>query len=139
MEKNPGEGEAMAKALKWIKAGWILGIISTLLTLAITLYSMAGHNLLGFNAWYLIDVGFTLGLTYGIYRRSRACAIIMLIYIIESKVLILPRLDAASLPSAIFSSGIVIFFYSMAVWGTISYHRLLKQQAAASKDLPESS
>jgi hypothetical protein len=61
-------------AEKAIKNAWIAGIISGVITL-LAIFFLAGIDL--FN---LIDVALIFGLAFGIYKKSRAAAVIMLIY-----------------------------------------------------------
>ena len=77
-------------AERMVACGWIAAVINaalTVLTLAIILSRQQTRSLLPLLS--LVDVGFLLALAYGIYRRSRACAIVVLAY--------LPGLDRASL------------------------------------------
>lgn len=73
---------------KHIKNAWIAGAVSASVTL---IYSVAGaynDNLrikYGFDTWSLLDVALIVGLTYGIYRKNRFCALGLLIYFIVSK------------------------------------------------------
>src|SRR5512137_1150006 len=73
------------QAEKAIKNAWTAGIISGVLTLIVTIAAMAGYSILGFSALNLLDVAVIGGLTFGIYRKSRTCAVIMLIYFMGSK------------------------------------------------------
>jgi preprotein translocase subunit SecF len=75
------------EVLKKIKHAWTAGLISAALTLLVTLLAVFGVKMLGFDAWEFLDVAFILGLTYGIYRKSRVCAVLMLVYFLISKML----------------------------------------------------
>src|SRR3546814_16318433 len=46
---------------------------------------MSGTEMLGFSAWELFDVALILGLAFGIYKKSRTCAVLMLAYFIVAK------------------------------------------------------
>jgi len=109
------------QAEKAIKAAWNAGGISGTLTLIITIVAMAGYEFMGFSAWNLVDVAVIAGLTFGIYRKSRTCAIIMLVYFIGSKLLIWSETKSVSgLPMAL----VFGWFFVQGVRGTITWHSL---------------
>ena len=58
------------EALKDIKNASVAGVVSGFLTLAVTLFAMSGHKYLNFDAFSLIDVAFTFGLAYEIYKKT---------------------------------------------------------------------
>ena len=80
--------QELAEAEKYIKNAWIVGIISACTTL---LFSMLGayndeiRYKTGLDTWSLLDVALIAGLTYGIYRKNRFCALGLLIYFVVSK------------------------------------------------------
>jgi len=109
------------QAEKAIKTAWSAGIISGVLTLIVTIVAMAGHSFMGFSALNLLDVAVIAGLTFGIYRKSRTCAVIMLVYFIGSKILLWSETkSAAGLPMALFFS----WFFFQGMRGTFAWHSL---------------
>lgn len=109
--------------LKKIRYAWIAALFSAGLTLVVTLIAMSGTKILGFSAWELLDVVFILGLAFGIYMKNRACAVIMLIYFIASKIILMVEAGQPSgLPMAI-AFG---YLYWQGVAGTFAYHAFLK-------------
>ena len=116
---------------KAIKTAWSAGIISGVLTLIVTLVAMAGHDLLGMSAWNLLDVAVIAGLTFGIYRKSRTCAVVMLVYFIGSKLLIWSETKSVSgLPMAL----IFCWFFYQGMRGTFAWHGL---NAGADRPAPQ--
>lgn len=107
-----------------IRQAWIAGLVSTAMTLGLTVAALAGKPLLGFSAWQLLDVGLLLGLSFGIYRRSRACAVAMLVYFAISK---LEIFSAGVHASALLVSLIFFYFYAMGIVGTFAWHRHIRQ------------
>jgi serine/threonine-protein kinase len=112
-----------AEVLKRIRNAWIAGICSGCVTLAITLLAMSGKSVLGYSAWELIDVALIFGLTFGIYKKSRTCAILMLVYFVASKIMLF--VDARP-SSGIVMAVVFIYFYALGVAGTFQYHRLVR-------------
>ena len=113
--------------LKKIKHGWVAALFSAGVTLVVTLIAMSGTEILGFSAWELFDVALILGLAFGIYKKSRTCAVLMLIYFIASKVLIMAETGK---PTGIPMALVFAYFFWQGVSGTFAYHKLKKHQLA---------
>lgn len=126
MPTDATHAPAIDEALGMIKGAWIAGLISTAITLAVTVLAMSGNPLLGFDAWNLLDVALILGLTFGIYKRSRTCAVIMLAYFVLSKYLLMVE---AGKPTGIPMTLVFLYFYGRGVLGTFRYHRLKQAPA----------
>jgi serine/threonine-protein kinase len=81
--------QALKHAERHIKNAWIVGIISAAATFifsAIGAYSQTVQFRYGFDTWSLIDVALIAGLTFGIYKKNRFCALSLLIYFVLGKV-----------------------------------------------------
>lgn len=116
-----------ADIAKKIKGAWVAGCISAAMTLVVTLIAMSGTEALGFSVWSLGDVAFILGLTYGIYRKSRVCAVLMLAYFVLSKIILM--LEAGK-PSGLLVALIFGYFYAQGIVGTFAFHKFKARQAA---------
>jgi hypothetical protein len=112
------------KILKQIKSGWIAALISAGFTLVVTLLAVMGTEVLGFTLWSLFDVGLILGLAFGIYKKSRTCAVLMLVYFIASKIMIFSQ---TSQISGIVVALIFAYYYWNAIVGTFAYHQHIKE------------
>jgi serine/threonine-protein kinase len=113
--------------LKKIKHGWVAALISAGITLIVTLVAISGTEILGFSAWELIDVGLILGFAFGIYKKSRACAVLMLIYFIISKIIIMAETGK---PSGIVLAIVFGYYFWQGVSGTFAYHKLKARKPA---------
>jgi serine/threonine-protein kinase len=113
--------------LKKIKQAWIASIFSATITLIAILISMAGTQILGYTALELVDVALIAGLGFGIYKKSRTCAVIMLIYFVSSKILIMIETGQ---PAGLVVGLLFAFFYWQGVSGTFSYHKFMERQTA---------
>lgn len=107
--------------LKKIKHAWVAAVVSGCITLVATLVAMSGTDILGFSAWELIDVALIFGLAFGIYRKSRTCAVIMFVYFIASKILITMQTGR---PSGIPLALVFGYCFWQGIAGTFAYHRL---------------
>ena len=115
-------------AQKKIRGAWGAGCVST----GITLLAMAGYGVLGMSALNLVDVALLGGLTFGIWRRSRTCAVIMLGYFLASRLLILASPDNGALRVTSIPGALVfLYFYWQGVAGTFAFHRLRRIPAAS--------
>jgi hypothetical protein len=115
------EATAGDRVLKKIKSAWIAGLISASLTLVFVLIALAGKSFLGIDAWGLIDVVVMAGLSYGVFRRSRTCALFLLGFFLLNKLLMWSEAETASgVPMAL----VVLWFFGQGIIGTFQYHRL---------------
>lgn len=109
----------IAKADAAIKNAWMAGIVSGVITLIVTAVAMYGYSFMGFSALNLLDVALIFGLTFGIYRKSRVCAVIMLIYFIGSKIYLwMDTGKLSGLPLAL----VFGYYFFQGVLGTFAYH-----------------
>lgn len=107
---------------KPIRNAWIAGTISGVLTLLVTLICAAGVDIPGldFDLWNLFDVLLIFGLTFGIARKNRVCAILMFVYFVGSKLLMWKESGGVSgLPVAV----IFGYYFFQGILGTFAYHR----------------
>lgn len=108
-------------ANKSIKNGVIVGLVMTGFSLVFLLIILIFNiDFFGIGAYGFIDIALQLGLIYGLYRKSRTCAIILLIYVLFSKVVL--GIDSGSFGSI---AGALIFgyFFFQAMRGTFVYHK----------------
>ena len=109
--------------LKKIKYAWVAALFSAGITLTFTLIAMSGTEILGFSAWELLDVALILGMAFGIYKKSRTCAVLMFLYFIASKILIMAE---TCKPTGILVALLFAYFYWQGISGTFAYHKLKK-------------
>jgi hypothetical protein len=100
-----------------IRNACIAGLLSASVT---TLFAFGGF--VGYSRWEVVDAGLVLGLTFGIWRFSRVCAVFMLAYFLFAKVM---NWMDVGIPGVL---GLVIAFlfaylYFQAVRATFSHHR----------------
>jgi hypothetical protein len=106
----------LKKANNQIKTAWITGTIVGVVTLLVTLFLN--------NPYMFIDVVLAFGLSFGIYKKSRICAVIMLGYFIFSKILLWEILKGN--PIGLIVSIAFIYFFWQGVQGTFAYHKITK-------------
>lgn len=123
--------EVPAEVLTKIKHACMAGCISGGITLAVTIVVMLGAKLPGFDAWSLIDVVLAFALAFGIYRKSRVCAVAMLVYFVASKIFVIVETGQAS---GLLVSLIFIYYYWQGVSGTFAYHRIARQPPAVASE-----
>jgi hypothetical protein len=111
--------------LKKIKHAWVAAVISGCITLVVTLVAMSGTDILGFSAWELIDVALIFGLAFGIYKKSRACAVIMFVYFIASKILIMMQTGR---PTGVPLALVFGYYFWQGIAGTFAYHRFERRR-----------
>ena len=117
------------KVSKKIRAAWIACLFSASMTLVMVAIVIAtGERNFGLHGPIdLLDVGFILGLAFGISRKSRVCAVLMLVYFMLSKYLII---RATGQVGGVWLGLAFLYFYAQGVVGTFEYHKLRKARAA---------
>lgn len=122
-----GENKDMNKAEKYIKNGYNLLIVLAVINLMVSIAYFATAS------WEKLIISITtvfieIGLSYGVYKKSRVCAIISLVlcsfgfisYIISKK----GQLSLVSMAVV----GVCIYFLAQGVIGTISHNKLNKKE-----------
>jgi serine/threonine-protein kinase len=119
VEISEPELEVPVEIAKKIKNGWMAGLITVVITLIFVLISLFGTSILGIDAWALVDVGVMAGLTFGVFRKSRTCAVLLLGFFVLNKVLMwMESGTATGLPITL----IFCWFFVQSVVGTFQYH-----------------
>jgi serine/threonine-protein kinase len=107
------------KVAKKIRNAWIAGLISGIVTVVFVLLSLGGNTVAGINAWAFFDAVVILGLTYGVYRKSRACAVLLFAVFLANKIMMWSSAGtAAGAPLAI----VFLYFFGQGIAGTFQYH-----------------
>ena len=78
------------------------------------------------SGWSVIDGVLYLGLAYGIYRESRAAAVVMLVLHLLSRVFI--HFVGAVPDGSLYFGLLVAVILAAGVWGTFVLHRLREEQ-----------
>lgn len=112
-------------AEKAIKRAWIAGFLIAFLILAQTFLVLNGVLIFSnqnHSAYFnLFDVIFVVGLSIGIYRKSRECAILLLGYIFLSYILQLYREGTSYFGTV---RTIIVYFLYQGILGTFKYKQL---------------
>ena len=114
---------------KKIKNAWVAGLISSGITLVLILIVvLGGPSIGGIDAWSLADCAVFLGLTYGVYRKSRACAVLLLALYAAEKIFGWSTTGSLKgLPVAL----VIMWFMAQGIVGTFQYHRLQRDDSAS--------
>lgn len=107
-----------------IKHGWIAACVTGALTLVLTVLPQFSATADRDELWNLVDVGWIAALAFGIYRRSRTAATLMLCYFVLSKILMM---IAEGKPTGLVVSLLFVIFYFRAMIATFRYHRFLRE------------
>ena len=117
--------EVPSEILKKIRQAWIAALFTAGITVVVIVISIAGEPILVYTAWEFFDVALVLGLGFGIYKKSRTCAVLMLVYFVASKILIMVETGK---PAGLFMGLLFAFFYWQGVSGTFAYHKFIAMQ-----------
>ncbi len=121
------EVEVPPEISKKIKGAWIAGLVSAGITLLFVGFALMGTSMLGVDAWSLIDVALMAALSFGVFRKSRTCAILLLSLFALNKILMLMEAGTVSgLPLTL----VFFYFFIQGVVGTFQYHRWKREDAS---------
>jgi hypothetical protein len=114
---------------KKIKNAWIAGLISAGITLVLVLVAvLGGISIAGVDAWAFGDLAIVLALTYGVYRKSRVCAILLFGFFVLNKAVMWGTAgNVSGLPLAL----VFMWFYGQGIVGTFQYHKLQRKDEGA--------
>jgi serine/threonine-protein kinase len=128
---------------KKIRYAWIAAIVSGSLNLFIILAMISGTavgifglyalafihlaEILGGIYTMIINAALFFGLAFGIYKKSRTCAIMLFAYFTISQIFL--RIETGQ-TSGLFVSIIFIYFFWQGVSGTFAYHKLKNHKQA---------
>ena len=123
--RNDTDAEAQVPdaVLKKIRNAWVACIVSGVLTVILAMIAMNGNSMGGHSGYDVIDALFVFGLAFGISRKSRVCAVLMLAYFVLSKYLLF---RASGQVNGLAFGVVFLYFYAMGVQGTFEYHKLRK-------------
>jgi hypothetical protein len=108
MDVQPESSFSRELKEKHVTRAWIAASISAGLTLIFGAFAAAGVMVApGLDAWILLDAAILAGLAYGVWKRSRICAVLLFIYSIVNEIyLALDETSHFSLLRVVF-----IYFY----------------------------
>ncbi len=109
-----------------IRRAWIAAIVSGTWTLAFTLFAVASGNKQSFSligVWSFVDVILVYALAYGIYRRSRVCAVLMLTAFVLGQVVARLHISDLWSLSGILVPSIFVYLFMQGARGTFAYHK----------------
>lgn len=121
---RPWDRDVPEEVESHIKNGWVAALVSMVMTLGMTVFAMFKADAdVAMEALGFIDVGLIGLLAFGIYKRSRTAATLMLLYFVVSKIL---EMVAAGMPTGLLFGMLFAYFYFRAMVATFGYHRFVK-------------
>lgn len=136
--KSERKEKTADKNLSMINQGWIAGIVLGGLTLIVWTIGMlrqdSNINGSAVNVYGIVDILGIFALSYGIYNKSRVCAIFLASYYLLVQLYLIFTLPAQMV--SIRFPGLIIFtiFFVRASIGTIRYHQVLNTLPAIDYD-----
>jgi hypothetical protein len=97
-------------------------MVAACLTFVSVLLALGGVELvpgLEIDAWYLADVAILLGLSFGVYRKSRVCGALLLVYALASYAHLWAVTGRIRILPFVF-----MYFYVQGIRGAFAYHAL---------------
>ena len=126
MEAEPESSFLLELREKQIARAWIAACISAGLTLILGFLALAGvFAAPGIDGWILLDAAMLAGLAFGVAKRSRVCAMILVIYGVGNEVYMALEGQSFSIFRLIF-----IYFYIRGAIALFRAHRRVMPQPA---------
>jgi hypothetical protein len=120
---NDDETRDFIEAKHDIKRAVSAAVIVAGLDVVVLVLRLCGIPIPGVNVWILLDVAVVVGLAYGIYRFSRTCAILMLIYYLTVFISLFGKTRILGLVTR----GVFLYFFGRGVQAMFTYHKLNKR------------
>jgi len=123
-----GERTQLEEAEKKVSNAWWAALLSAGVTVIFAFISLGGEPVAGIDAWAFLDVALILGLAFGISRKSRICAVLLLVYFVGGKILMWTEAgNVRGLPVAL----VFMWYFAQGVVGTFQYHGLTGSRGGA--------
>lgn len=124
------ERTPLEAAEKKISDAWWLALICAGATALLASISLGGEPIAGIDAWAFADVALLIGLAFGLARKSRTCAVLLLVYFVGSKLLLWHESgNLKGLPVAL----LLTFYFGRGVLGAFDYHRLVDAEPVGAR------
>lgn len=119
------------EAVRATRRGAIAAVVSGIITLVLTLLVMAFDTRGTFSnlvdVYSLLDVVLIFILAFGVYKKSRYAAIILVIYFLSSKLILIIERGGIGASGLLFSL-MFLYFFVKALQGCFAYKKLEKQE-----------
>jgi hypothetical protein len=120
--------------VKDVKSAIIAGILSGIMTLIVVIASrLSKYDItgLGYGMYTLLDIAVIYILIFGVYMRSRSCAVILFLYFVGSRTYIV--INTGQIPGwfIVFLFG---YLYYRGIRGTFGYHKTIAIKSRERKD-----
>lgn len=109
------------KALKCIRSAWRLAIVCSLIALIAIILMVSNFGFSELILYALIYIILELGLAFGVYKKSRICAVILFICFILSNICMLSN-SRINIVGLIISVAFATCYFQ-GIRGTIYYHK----------------
>jgi len=117
------------EAIKAARNGAIAAVISGTLTLAIVVIAIFSNAEGTLGIWNdpsnFFDIVLIFACAFGMYRKSRAAAVIIFVYFILAKIIMGIEMGKTT---GLLTSLIFLYFYGKAIQGTFIYHKIEKAE-----------
>ena len=118
-----------------IRGAVIAGLVAAGFQAVLVALALSGSQSLGVDAWGVIDLAILLGLAYGVYRKSRICAVLLLLFFLLGRIMFMIE---SGKPNGLLVTAIFLYYYGRGVMGTFEYHKFVsdpKRLAAQDAEL----
>ncbi|HVG43511.1 MAG TPA: hypothetical protein VM890_02240 [Longimicrobium sp.] len=123
-DASPSTVVRLAKAERMIDLGWSVAVLWGVLRMVAALWLRRASG--GYEAAWFFDPALILLLAYGLYRRSRACAVLLLVYVVVE---LWFAFHATGRPSGLGVALLLEVSFLTGLRGALLYHREMETAA----------
>ncbi len=116
--------EAIKATFNAAIAAWVSAAFTTVVVAVAVFRNSAGDFAYWNDPLAVIDFVVLAGLAFGVYRKSRALAIVLLLYFIAAKIIMV--VDTGKIPG-IAISLIFVYFFAKGIIGAFAFHRIERE------------
>lgn len=109
---------SLAKAERMIDLGWSVAVLWGVMRLVAALWLWRGTG--AYEAAWFVDPALAFTLAYGLYRRSRACAVLLLAYVVLELWI---AYHVSGRPAGLGPALLLELSFLTGLRGTLQYHR----------------
>lgn len=122
--------------LRKIRNAWIAALLSIVITLSAVILAWfgVGSGALNLELYALIDVLLMAILAYGIYRKSRTCAVLLFLLFAVNKIVL--WMDSGDI-QGMAVAAVFLWFFAQGIIGTFQFHAQIDNPEQQSPDPDE--
>ncbi len=106
---------------------FVAGLVASAILVAVSVLATAGFSLGAFGTASLVDAGLIAGLSYGVLKKNRTCAVLLLLFYLAGAGLIAAE---TKVYYPLLVRAVFVYFFARGAYGAFVWHRELRKRVA---------